>query len=832
MTKVLRRPSPMLIMATLLLAGVAAAQEAHPAPDCPQKPADLYSRLRTLPLDGQRVFRIRGAFLDRPNLHFDFEEGTLAFTSDVCGRLTGAMFEGEGEILLRPPDKVERESMALFTGMAILEEPFSSAYLRFNDDTAAQLQPYLSPVPDGGEFVQKWKDTSLALAQSDALRLLLDFSKLLPSGDQSSPPRAFSPMLHAHLLGRSLGPFEVYFDSALSESLWAGQPRIKEGVPFFDIWTSFRPANIEHSSVASASVGISEFRIQAAVQPPTSLKATAELDLHIKRDGERMLLFELSRFLKVDAVHQDGHPLDFIQNQALEGTELQRKGNDLVAVIFPAPLRSGQEFKMTFRYAGDVLSDAGGGLLYVGERGTWYPNLGLSPAQFDMQFSYPAGWTLLATGKPLAASAVAAESGLQSSHWISEGRIPVAGFNLGKYMKAEARAGEVAVDVYATKVVERSFPKAPPQILETPKGGLPRSLEPPPIVISPTAPSPARNAQNVAVRAADAITSFSQWFGPYPFSSLSLTQMPGDLSQGWPGLIFLSSFAFLSREERGELHLDPLTSLLDSQVLVHETAHQWWGDLVLWKTYRDQWFSEGLANYSSLLVLEQQNPSQFRAVLQHYRDDLLTKNKDGEPIREAGPVTLGTRLTSSHFPEGYEAISYERGTWLFHMLRCMLRDAEATSHSRNGRPNPEEPFFRVLRRVSQRYAGQSITTRELLTAFEENLPRALWYENHRKLDWFMDSWVHGTAIPRFEVRDVKIAQKEHGVTVSGTMLQKDAPEDLVTAVPIYAVHGSDSRSLIGQVLADGAETSFHFSAPAGTRKILIDPEQTILTAPK
>jgi aminopeptidase N len=40
-------------------------------------------------------------------------------------------------------------------------------------------------------------------------------------------------------------------------------------------------------------------------------------------------------------------------------------------------------------------------------------------------------------------------------------------------------------------------------------------------------------------------------------------------------------------------------------VLVHETAHQWWGDLVLWKSYRDQWLMEGLANYASLLVLEQ-----------------------------------------------------------------------------------------------------------------------------------------------------------------------------------------------------------------------------------
>ncbi len=207
--------------------------------------------------------------------------------------------------------------------------------------------------------------------------------------------------------------------------------------------------------------------------------------------------------------------------------------------------------------------------------------------------------------------------------------------------------------------------------------GVPDTISRPtaPITITPPPPSPAHDAQAVADRAAKAIESFSQWFGPYPYGSLALTQMPGKESQGWPGLVFLSSLAFLSPQEQTDLHLDPLSRELDSRVLVHETAHQWWGDLVLWKSYRDQWIAEGLANYASLLLLEQQSPAQFHQVLEKYRQDLLSKNKDGEWLRDAGPVTLGQRLDSSHFPGGYEAISYERGTWLFHMLRSMLHDA-------------------------------------------------------------------------------------------------------------------------------------------------------------
>jgi len=560
-----------------------------------------------------------------------------------------------------------------------------------------------------------------------------------------------------------------------------------------------------------------------------------------------MLLFELSRYLKIDAVEANGRLVDFIQNPAIEGTALRRKGNDLVALVFPSPLTAGQQLKLHFTYAGDVLSEAGNGLLYVGERGNWYPNFGLSPAQFEIEFHYPANWTLVATGKQISrASGDEDEAetnpeavGEKVSRWTSERPIPVAGFNLGKYVRAKAKAGNVLVEAFGTKGVEKSFPKPQSQVMEQPviPGAPPlRGRSMTPMVITPAPPSPAHDTQAVADRAAKAIANFSQWFGPYPYSSLALTQMPGSLSQGWPGLVFLSSFAFLSPQEQADLHLDPLARDLDSQVLVHETAHQWWGDLVLWKSYRDQWLSEGLANYASLLMLEQQKPAQFRQVLEKYRRDLLVKNQDGEWLRDAGPVTLGQRLESSHFPRGYEAISYERGTWLFHMLRSMLRDSEAASRSRKGRASPavnaEEPFFRALRKIRERYAGKSITTEELVQGFEDELPRPLWYENRPNLNWFLEGWIKGTAIPELEVREIRFIEKAGVTTVTGVIVQKDVPDDLVTAVPVYATTAGNAQVFLGEVLADGAETAFRLAAPSDARKILLDPKQTILTAPK
>src|SRR5262249_11436163 len=187
---------------------------------------------------------------------------------------------------------------------------------------------------------------------------------------------------------------------------------------------------------------------------------------------------------------------------------------------------------------------------------------------------------------------------------------------------------------------------------------------------------------------------------------------------------------------------------------------------------------------------------------------------------EDGPVTLGMRLSCSQFPDGYEAISYGRGTWLLHMLRTMLRDS-------GQEPSGEEPFMRALLKVRQRYEGRAVTTRDVLQVFEQELPRSLWYERHKSLDWFDQGWINGNAVPRIEVRNLKFVEKPEGTSLSGTIVQKDAPPDLVTPVPLYASR-SGKPVFLGRVFADGPETRFRLPAPTGTRKILVDPDQTLL----
>jgi hypothetical protein len=824
---------------TLVLLLVASAAAAGPPIDAPGPAVTLYHELRDLELDPARVYEIRDASMDRGEIHITLNRGTIAFSQSVEGRVTGAFFDGDGEVLLVPPNQVERSSMALFLGMPILEERFSTAFFRFSDDPFDRLAPSLhsaQPPPEAGaagetsEFIARWGSTFRELCAVDAFELLRFLTWQHPSG-AAPPSKGPGAFWHARLAGLHLGPFDLVFDGERAEQVLAGQSNYVNGAQIFDVWASFAsraggaaPSAREDQAteLGKSSFRITACRIRTHVLPPRELEGEAQLTLEATRSGDRILVFELSRYLKVSSVLGGDSPLEFIQNESLEGGDLARRGNDLVAIALPRPLRAGEKLVLRFNYSGSVLSEAGSGLMYVGARGIWYPNLGPAMSDFDLEFRYPAGWTLVATGKRVSAET---SGGEQISRWVSERPIPLAGFNLGKYTTARSKAGETVVEIFAARGVEKSFPEPAAKLVDPlPFPGVRRQEN---MITAPAPPpAPARQEQAVAQRSARALEFLSRHLGPFPYSSLAITQMPGPLSQGWPGLVFLSSYAFLTSEERERLHLSSYQKLLFGELVqAHETAHQWWGDAVLWKGYRDVWLSEALANYCALLALEQEKPDVFRAVLQHYREDLVRKWHEGPALKDAGPVTLGYRLTSSRLPEAYEVVVYGRGTWLMHMLREMFRDADREN------ADPDARFFQVLRNVRERFDGRAFSTQDLQRALEDALPNSLRYEGKKSLAWFFDEWVNGTALPHFELAGVKFTHKNGRQMVSGTLIEKDAPDTLVTSVPLYAKSQSGKPLYLGRVFAEGLETDFHMPAPAGARGLVIDPYQTVLTHP-
>ncbi len=786
-------------------------------------PLELYRELRTVGLDAERVHRVRDVTLDRSAVHITFIDGTIAFTRAVDGHVTGAFFEGEGEVLLSPPNQVERSTLAFYTGAAILEEHFSTTYLRFNDNTYEQLLPQLRAAENGAEFVGRFDAMARTLADTDSLRLLETFTATQPG----------PPLLHARIGGIHLGTFDVNYDAQLAESVWVGQIARNQQAVFYDIWTAFSTPATEK---ATDPIRISRYNIHATVKPPHELQVDAEFDVEGGWRGRRVVFFELSRHLQLSRLlwrtAAGETPLEFLQNEPIEGTERARRGNDIVAAIFPEPLADGTKATLRFTYGGEVMTEAGGGLMYVGAKGIWYPNRGLDMSRYDMEFRYPSNWTLVASGKLVSEKTSGNET---TAHWVADEPAPLAGFNLGQYDHATAKAGEVNIAAYAARGVENNFPgnrasAADIQVIQPP--GSPQRIPPPHITLPPPPAIPSLHAQEVAQQTAKAVDWLAKRLGPFPYPALSLTQMPGRLSQGWPGLVYLSSYVYMSGDQR--LRLSGIDAVVYSKVVpAHEAAHQWFGDAVGWRSYRDQWLMEALANYCALAMLERDDPSGFRSVLDDARSKLLKKHGDLE-ARAAGPVTLGVRLSSSKIPFAYDDVVYGRGTWLFHMLRSMMRDtsgAEPIPRGRTSRPlagDTEEPFFQALKKLIAEHRRDRITNADVQKAMEAALPRAARYEGHASLDWFFEGWVDGTALPKFELDSVKLAPRGEGVAASGKIVQKDAARNLVTSVPIYAVTTAAKPVYLGRVFADEDETSFRFTAPAGTKKLLLDPNFTVL----
>jgi hypothetical protein len=823
----------MLVCVALgVLAGTALSQDAGPAAKIPASDVlPLYRDLRTVPFDPKQVYKIREATLDRDDLHIFLNDGIVIFTKEVDGRVTGMYFDGDGELLVRPPNRTEKESLGLFTNLGVLDDHFSHAYFRFNDDVKTELKSSLLPPGDVDLTpVVQQEQAAEQLADVDALRLLTWFTGG-DATDEKGRKLISDHFLHARIGGSHFGSYDVFYDTRAPEQIFVGQMAEAEGYAFYDLWMSFASRSVRTGKAdgvvplrAADSLHADSFKIDASVLPPSGIAADADLDLKVRQGGPRLLFFELSHELHLKSVTLNDAPVLWLQNEALEGTQLARRGNDFVAVVLPEPCKAGEELHLHFQYEGSVLADAGNGLLYVGAHGIWYPNRGLTPSQYELDFSYPRTWTLLAVGEKVTDT----QSGdMRKSRWISDRPVPVAGFNLGRYAESKTSAGGVEIAAYASRGVEKDFPipqKSELRPVPDPWRG-PQIAE----ITTPLTINPAERTKAIADDAKNTVEFYDSLLGPYPFSSLKITQFPGPDSQGWPGLIYLSSYTFLTPEQRQQLGLsDFLKAFFGTLMLRHEVAHMWWGHEVFWDTYRDQWLLEALANYSAILMTEGDHPELEPVVLLGYRDQLLSK-RYGRDLFDAGPVTLGMRLNSAKFPDAYLSIAYGRGTWLVHMLRCMLDDAAKSPRGRT-RISGDDLFIQVLRKLLADHQNSAVSTADFIHAFEAVLPEPVRFEGRKSLDWFYDGWVNGTSVPAIDVTGVKFTKQGEEQFVSGDLHQKYAPDDLVTSVPLY-VQTAEKLEYVGRVFAVGAETHFRLRTKSIGRKLVVDPYHTVLRRP-
>jgi hypothetical protein len=783
-------------------------------------PRALYQALNELRPDTAHVYAVRELNLRRDIINLRFTDGKLAFLQALDGRVTGAVFTGHGHIFATPHDRGERQSLARFLAVPLLDQTFARAYLRFTDDSAAEIGQQLksseSTAASDPEFAASWEPIVTNLNPWHSIRIMFD---LLSTGPQ--------PYFYAGIGSENVGPFDALVDNRRDEQVLFGQPRFVNGARFYNTWASFR--SLDAPTAPIEEFAPLDYRVETAIADDLSLEGKTILHIRTVRAGERIVPLELSRNLAVEEVKlSDGRPLVYFQNEDLSRRDILRQGNDSLVVVLPAGAKSGEEFQIDIRYRGTVISQAGNGVEFVGEHGTWYAHVGGGDhfVPFELSFRWPKRFTLVATGTKVESHE---EGDVRTGRWRSDVPFAVAGFNLGEYKMEMAGGDSPKIYLYANQQLENAIlellrkgsPPGPTQVL-------PPNFQSPhahtsPAVMPDLPPSPAAVLKRLGSQVADSVHFFEALNGPFPFDHLDVSQIPGSFGQGWPGLVYLSTLVFMTPEAQAQAGLAERTQEEARELMpFHEVAHQWWGNVVGSAIYRDAWIEEGMANYLALMYTDARKPGEHRLAswLERYRAALSTPIPESTQIvGDAGPLTFGFRLTSSRAPNAYETVTYGKGTWVMHMLREMMRN--------RGASDPDGRFRELLRAILADYRFRALSTADFQRAVEQRMTPAMDLESTHSMDWFFSQWVRGTGIPHYSV---EFQVKPHGqeFLVTGKLLQTGVDDIFTAAVPLYGGKPGGKLERLGVVVTTGPETRFHFVARNRPPRIVVDPQLTIL----
>lgn len=775
--------------------------------------ADIARAIRENSFDRDECYHVRDLKLVKEDLRIYLTEGHLIFSKPVAGRRIAAVFVasgegGDGEVILLPPDRAERRSLAAYIDSPNLDEHIRAALFLFTGDDYDRLKaqfannPANKKTPEmGAALDDEWTPVLRNIGVGYATRLTLDL--LNPPGNR---PGLFAGLYSSPRLGN----FDISFDPLSDEQIVAGQVTSRNNLAYFDIWTSFAAKSFRTGAApAAAGASFRDYRIEATVNPDLSMSVVTRVKVRPAVDGETVETFDISPQMTVTEASVDGRPAEVLQRDSVR-LAMIHGGNNLFLVVPPEPLRAGREYEFEFHHSGTVIYDAGDRVLYVSARGAWYPLHGTQFSDYDLRFRYPKDLDLVTPGDVV-------EDRTEGDWRITRRRtasaIRIAAFNLGNYEHARLERGNYVVDVCANRALERALRPRPQSITPVLPPGIRTRRIPDPMAeaqVLPPPMDPMARLQNLASEVASAMEFMASKFGPPTLAHLTVSPIPGTFGQGFPGLVYLSTLAYLKnvpgpRYEGGE----PQEIFFQDVLQAHETAHQWWGNRVTANSYRDYWLMESLANYSALLYLEKtKGLHDSEEMLDAYRKELLAKGENGQIVDSTGPIVLGTRLENSQEPRAWRSITYGKGSWIMQMLRQRMGD---------------ERFFSMLAEITKRYDGKALSTEAFRGLAAGFLPPK---SEDPKLETFFEQWVYGTGIPTLKLT-YTLKGKAPALKLVGTLTQSDVDDDFSTLTPVE-IKVAGGRSITQWVAS--ASTPVTFTVPLKTPplKVTLDPHHGVL----
>ncbi len=749
----------------------------QPEPRDHQHIRHVYQQLQALPLDQRYVASVNNFSFKKERARIALESGSLYLAKPIDGKITAAIFLGSGRFQLNPPDETDRYQVRRFTGKDSIDAAFTAAYFLFTDSTANQLKRELPFRP--GKI------------SSEAENLHKTISKLLEQRGQNLANAVLSDLVNKSANGLFLALFQqgrehfnfpsyliFHYDKRARESVSAYHyfpNRINK--PFYTL-CSFNPKKIRRISVSESSEPLSEdglkirhYKMSLNLTKNGRMQAQAELSFTPTINKIAYLTLDLFQKLKIDSVKTvEGDTLFFIKEKKQASFSILR---DL----------SLSENKIVVYYSGKILEPSDSGIWFLKNNQYWLPRLGyLEPATYDLTFKVPDKLWVVSTGRLV-------KTWNENNHtwfnWVNTTPMFGSAFESGTFDSTRFRQDDISLTVYSRKGSSRYIRK------------------------------------EIAGDVGNGLYLFQQYFKGKIDTQLTIVESPLRTSFGYPGTLFLSATSFATAAKGVmEAHRG------------HETSHQWWGNLIGWRTYHDQWLSEGLAEYSGALLNEFlfDGADVFFETINGWRNDLLEKGHIGVSVGlrnfgfsktdlaqsdglQAGPIWLGRRLGEKHSVD-YFLLVYEKGAFVIHMLRTMLRDFTTGS---------DETFFRMLADYAQTFQYEKAGTADFQRIAEKYAGESL--------DWFFQQWVFGVDVPTYDYFD-KVEKDESGFWVTLTVRQKDVPPEFKAVIPVK-IQLSKKNAVTRKIMMTDAEKTFRLGPfDTAPEKVLFNDFQGVLARVK
>jgi aminopeptidase N len=226
--------------------------------------------------------------------------------------------------------------------------------------------------------------------------------------------------------------------------------------------------------------------------------------------------------------------------------------------------------------------------------------------------------------------------------------------------------------------------------------------------------------------------------------------------------------------------------------VVHETAHQWFGDAVTENDWNDVWLSEGFATYFTLLYTEYAGGRDaFVDGLRRSRNAVL-RLEQALPNTPVVHVNLDEAATAPN-----NRLVYEKGAWTLHMLRDVIGT---------------EPFWRGIRLYYQRYANGLASTADLRRTMEE--------VSGQDLRRFFAQWLTRSGVPQVS-GDWRYDAAAKQIVV--TVRQTQAGDPFRFALGVGVSVAPASSPAIRQVQVTERESTFRIAAEAEPTSVVLDP---------